>query len=354
MRRLKLTYYLLTLVCITFMSCISEDIISTYPSDKESGKTQIHLTMKLSETGNVNETSSPYDFSYERYINDVSIYIFSKDDKFIEQINNPQITGNDGDATRTIFGILEEDYSTYTNGIEIIVLTNLAKRGVTAPQLVTNQTKEDLYNALKFDYALNSSWQFRDSSKEYIPMWGISQIDGILHTGVNKGNLSLYRAIARVDVIFNTDGEGFSHFNITNITVDHFNNQGFCAPMNGLDTPSIPNASQIRTNASFFQPIPSKKIYRLYIPEYNNIDKADSEISKIKILGNLTTTNGTIVYGKEYTIEFKNGSTQLNILRNNLYKFNVTNITNEVAVTSSLKYEVEKWEYITVNVPSFN
>ena len=146
MRRLKLTYYLLTLVCITFTSCISEDIISTYPSDKESGKTQIHLTMKLSETGNVNETSSPYDFSYERYINDVSIYIFSKDDKFIEQINNPQITGNDGDATRTIFGILEEDYSTYTNGIEIIVLTNLAKRGVTAPQLVTNQTKEDLYN----------------------------------------------------------------------------------------------------------------------------------------------------------------------------------------------------------------
>lgn len=344
MKRFKLKYQLLVLICAIVSSCTNEDFINMGTE----GNTQISLKMELSDSPQ-SDVSGLYDRNTERYINDVAVYIFSKDNNFIEQVNNPSITGNDGDATRTIFGTLRADYSSYKSGIDIVVLANLTARGVKAPTLSIGQNKESLYSQVSYDYTPGAEWQFSDNPKQYIPMWGSSSIDAAIQSGMNRGSLSLYRAIARVDVTFN-GGKGFDHFTPTGIKVNYYNNKGYYATAN-LNMPNIPESSnRMQSGAEFFQPDAETQTYRLYIPEYKN---SGSEICKIELTGDLVTEDITIE-GKTYTLEFKDGDNQLDILRNNLYRFNITKITSEIAITSTLNYEVEKWEYTTVDVPAFN
>lgn len=350
MKRFRYTYYLLALVYITISSCTGDGIIKP---DAEHN-TQISLTMRLSGTRAEGSASDAYDYAKERYISDVAVYIFSKSDAFVEKLEKPFITGSDGDAVRTISGELKADYSPYTAGIDIIVLTNLAQRGITPPTLSRGQSKADLYSQLAYTYAPGDNWKFPANPKQYAPMWGTGSINTALKVGLNRGgNINLYRAVARVDVVFN-EGNGFNHFIFESVKLTHCNDKGSCATDN-LTVPYIPgNSSPIAEGANFFRPDASKAIYRLYIPEYKNNGQPESNICKVEIKGILITGSGSLAW-KTYILEFRKEKEALqDILRNHLYRFNVTKITNEVAVTSTLDYEVEKWDFISINVPPFN
>lgn len=350
MKRLRYTYYLLGLICITISSCTGEEPI--HPDAEY--KTQISLTMRLSETRAEGNVSGVYDYAEERYISDVTVYIFSKSDAFIEKLEKPVITGSDGDAIRTIIGELKADYAPYTDGIDIIVLTNLAQRGIISPTLSKGQSKADLYNQLVYNYTPGNTWKFPVTPKQYIPMWGKGSINTAIKVGLNRGgNINLYRSIARVDIVLN-EGKGFNYFLLESLIITHYNDKGTCAT-GDLTLPYIPgNSSIVMTGANFLQPDASKAIYRLYMPEYKNIGRVASNICKVEIKGILTTVNGNLAW-KTYRLEFqKKGEGLQDILRNHLYRFNITNITNESAVTSSLDYEVQKWDFISINVPPFN
>lgn len=357
MRYFKTTYHLslIAILCMTLISCIGNALLEEIPNQgSQDTDTKLIFSLNMPE-GNSNSTTDG--FAYEQRISDMYVYAFDKaDGSFIEKVDNLTISGKDGDKTRFIFGILEKDYSTYQNGVEFVLLTNLIEKGVVAPNLTASDKKTALYGMLSYKYTGNF-WVFKNEP-HYIPMWGICSFDKI-EKGTNETSISLYRAIAKINITLN-DGKGFDHFRMEKVEVCNVNTQGYCAPLNEtLTTPSIPSSSS-KTSITFNCNSNEEKTgglqERIYIPEYKNIGVASNNQSSLKIIGTLTTASGETVNNKTYTLPFKKNGTGdvFDILRNNLYIFNITSISKDVEVEHGLKYTVEKWEEINIDIPSFN
>lgn len=354
MRYSKLTYCLLAFLCLATTSCIQNELIEEYPIEQEN-PVQVHLTLNMPQA---TSTDIQAGTAGEQYINDVHVYVFSQNGFFIEKANKVYISGTDGDATRTIIGVLESDYQHQSN-IEIVVLTNLTARNITAPTSVAS--KNALYNQLKYTYTpAQGDWVFpTQSTKKYIPMWGTCSLAAIQEKDINQASLSLIRAIAKVDVTLN-GGTGFDHFKLETVKVCNYNTQGYCIPVSDetMVAPSIPQSVLRKENITFTATTGEQKAgiqNKIYIPEYKNKDVSDSQISYLEITGELTTSLSEKIQ-KVYRIDFKvNGKGDtFDILRNNWYKFNITSISQDVNVTTQCSYEVERWDYINVNVPPFN
>ena len=352
MRYSKLTYCLLAFLCLATTSCIQNELIEEYPIEQEN-PVQVHLTLNMPQA---TSTDIQAGTAGEQYINDVHVYVFGQNGSFIEKANKVYISGTDGDATRTIIGVLESDYQHQSN-IEIVVLTNLTARGIT-PTSVVN--KKALYNQLKYTYTPGQDWVFpTQGTKKYIPMWGTCSLAAIQEKDINQASLSLIRAIAKVDVTLNS-GTGFDHFKLKTVKVCNYNTKGYCIPVSDetMVAPSIPQSVLRKENITFTATTGEQKAgiqNKIYIPEYKNKGVSDSQISYLEITGELTTSSNQTV-SKTYKIDFKvNGKGDtFDILRNNWYKFNITSISQDVNVTTQCSYEVERWDYINVNVPPFN
>lgn len=352
MRYSKLTYCLLAFLCLATTSCIQNELIEEYPIEQEN-PVQVHLTLNMPQATSTDIQAGTVG---EQYINDVHVYVFGQNGSFIEKANKVYISGTDGDATRTIIGVLESDYQHQSN-IEIIVLTNLTARGIT-PTSVSN--KNALYNQLKYTYTPGQDWVFpTQGTKKYIPMWGTCSLAAIQEKDINQASLSLIRAIAKVDVTLN-GGTGFDHFKLKTVKVCNYNTQGYCIPVSDetMVAPSIPQSALTNKNITFTATTGEQKAgiqNKIYIPEYKNKGVSDSQISYLEITGELTTSSNQTV-SKTYKIDFKvNGKGDtFDILRNNWYKFNITSISQDVNVTTQCSYEVEKWELMDVDVPPFN
>lgn len=319
----------------------------------------------------------------ERYINDVVIYLFrygtdGVDGTLIEQMQNPVLGGADGEARRTVTGVLRHSGYNAEGQVQVVMLTNLQARGVVAPTLAPGiSTQEDLYNALAYDYAPDAAntaeadarWRFPESPKRYIPMWGMGTIAGIEDGKMNVYTdviASLHRALARVDVVFRYPGcESFVPESVTLIRAA---GQGYCAPFavlsgNGIYHPdevaSVPEGVAHVVEVPFHRAetelaadnTPLSATWRLYVPETANTLSAgqpgDGDVL-VTLKGKL---NGTT--DKTYTLAFRKSGEAVphSLLRNHLYRFNITKINGEVNV--ELKYEVERWDAITVTV-TFN
>lgn len=351
MRYSKLTYCLLAFLCLATTSCIQNELIEEYPIEQEN-PVQVHLTLNMPQA---TSTDIQAGTAGEQYINDVHVYVFSQNGSFIEKASKVYISGTDGDATRTIIGVLESDYQHQSN-IEIVVLTNLTARGIT-PTSIAN--KNALYNQLKYTYTPGQDWVFpTQGTKKYIPMWGTCSLAAIQEKDINQASLSLIRAIAKVDVTLN-GGTGFDHFKLKTVKVCNYNTQGYCIPVSDetMVAPSIPQSVLRKENITFTATIGEQKAgiqNKIYIPEYKNKGVSDSQISYLEITGELTTSSNQTV-SKTYRIDFKvdgKGDT-FDILRNNWYKFNITSISRDISVEAQCSYEVEKWELISVDVPPF-
>lgn len=357
MKHFKTTYPLCVFVflCVAFMSCTAEPFVEQkYEQSGQEDETKLLFTVNMPEG---TESSSTDGKTYEQYINDVYVYVFNKmDGSFIEQVENLTISGNNGDKTRLIFGVLKENYTAFRNGVEVVLLVNLDEKGVAAPKLTQTENKNDLYNKLTYTYNSNS-WNFKDAT-HYIPMWGICSFDKI-EQDINRTNISLYRAIAKINVTLN-NGKGFDHFRLKEVQVCNVNTKGYCAPLKeNLSEPSIPVSTDRQKSVSFVCNNDVERTNglqeRIYIPEYKNINVESGNQSYLKIIGTLTAKTGEQIE-KKYSIFFKkNGiGDTFDVLRNNLYIFNITSISNEVNVESHLSYTVEKWEQITIDIPPFN
>nr|WP_321028715.1 FimB/Mfa2 family fimbrial subunit [Bacteroides nordii] len=353
MRYSKLTYCLLAFLCLATTSCIQNELIEEYPIEQEN-PVQVHLTLNMPQA---TSTDIQAGTAGEQYINDVHVYVFSQNGSFIEKASKVYISGTDGDATRTIIGVLESDYQDQTN-IEIIVLTNLTARNITVPTSVVN--KNTLYDQLRYTYTPGQDWIFpTQSNKKYIPMWGTCSLAAIREKDINQANLSLIRAIAKVDVTLN-GGTGFDHFKLNTVKVCSYNTQGYCIPVNDetMAIPSIPENVLTKKNITFTATTGEQKAgiqNKIYIPEYKNKGVSDNQVSYLEITGELTTSLSETIQ-KTYRIDFKvNGKGDtFDILRNNWYKFNITSISQDVDVETQCSYEVERWDYINVDVPPFN
>lgn len=343
MKFFNLTYYLLTILCMTTASCVSDGMMD---DSSFNGKGQGELI----EGGNVNfamtfptidaqeNDGTSNGTLEERTINDVQIYTFVEG-QFVEKINYVLISGSDGDETRNVIGKLTATYVS-KSAIDFVVIVNAKQIGLADINPKQGESKDEVYRQLWFNFKKDMHWS------ENIPMWGEGRIESFTAEEVNKGELTLKRAIAKVNVTVN-NGKGITDFLITKVEIHNFNTQGYCAPLEN-NRPSIPATSEISTdfitsgtlNGAEGNNVENK----LYIPEHKNIGEAKEKkiylVIKAKARGK----------EKTYTIPFSNNGIDYDVLRNHLYVFNITSVKMDVA----LEYEVKAWEIKNINVPSFD
>lgn len=342
------TYYLLAVLCMIATSCVTDGVMDDCTDNSnnqilvQDARVNMVITFPSATNTRTNENIAD-GLESERKIDDVHIYTF-QNDKFIEKIKYVLVGGKDGDVTRTIEGMMT---GTYVSNIpmEFVVIVNAENKGITNLSIGKNQSKNTLYQKLIFNYENNNSnWS------EYIPMWGVGTIANVQQGTYNVGNLTLKRAIAKVDVTVN-EGNGIKGFQIKEIVLHKYNTQGFCAPTSTSQEPSIPGSSTISENSlssGELQGAAGNSFEnQFYIPEQKNIGV--DEQKKIYLTIKATMNGGN---PKTYILPFIKDGSAYDVLRNYVYVFNITSVKSEIE--STLKYEVKSWEEEEVKIPSFD
>ena len=191
---------------------------------------------------------------------------------------------------------------------------------------------------------------------KYIPMWGVQTMSNLSLTPGARNPLPdiyLLRAMAKVEVIMANED-----YEISNIKLNGYNNTGYCLPTGwnaattttttGLDLDGVfrPLSSYIgeATKSCFTESTTASGFQRfeIYVPEYRNIASNNQT----------TVTPSTItvtVDGKDYEIEFKKyadgsaTSEAYNIVRNHIYRYNITQVKTGLNFTLS----VVPWTVVT-------
>lgn len=352
MKYSKLTYYLLAILCMIATSCVTDGVMDDRSDNSDENNPalikggKVNLILSFPSTSTRSITGDTTDgMEGERKINDVQIYTFFND-RFIEEVQNILISGTDGSTTRRIEGRLTETYA--NNGkMEFVVIANAKSKNITNISLRKGISKKnDLYQQLTYTYAEND-WT------ENIPMWGVSTVTlPITEEGYNVGEVTLKRAIAKVNVTVN-DGNGVKGFEITEIKLENYNTKGYCAPIPAVadGQPSVPADATCSLTALTSGPLSGAEgnnfADRFYIPEHKNIRVDDSK----KVYLTITATiNGN--YSKTYTLPFVEENMPYDVLRNYIYIFNIVSVKTEF--DCELTYEVLAWDTETVIVPPFN
>lgn len=345
MKNSNLTYYLLAILCIMATSCVTDGVMNDYPDNSDNlvllDGAHINFVLTFPETSTRGITEDD-GLINERKIDDIHIYTF-QNDKFVEEIKYILISGVDGDTKRIVEGKLSETYTT-AQSMEFVVIVNAENKGVTNISIEKGDSKKTLYNKLIFNYEDHEDWS------TYIPMWGVGSITDIKNGIYNIGDLTLKRAIAKVNVTVN-EGKGIEGFQIDEIILHNYNTQGFCAPLDANEAPFIPGSSNISGNS-----LTSGKLSgaegnrvenRFYIPEHKNVRIDEDSKLYLTIKATVKGISNT------YTLRFIKDDLAYDVLRNNMYVFNIQSVKMD-DVEISLKYEVKVWEKETVDVPSFD
>ena len=202
-----------------------------------------------------------------------------------------------------------------------------------------------------------------------IPMWGVLKVtpdDKVLMHENGFPNplpdIYLLRAMAKLEVIMKDTEHA-----ITSIAVENYNTTGYCVPTGygtATDTRNLVRndvfraTSDINSRASSFianesvvtENDKTYKCYTIYVPEYKNMEgtSAVANPSRIAIQVDGKTDKTYYIYygtaGKE---------TEWNIVRNHIYRFNITAVKTEIIVGFTLYYQVKSWTPIINNNINF-
>lgn len=354
MKYSKLTYYLLTILCMMATSCVTDGVMDECPDSSKNTEMVTDACVSLvlnfainssaTRAGEIDGSTIDGELN-ERKIKDVHIYAF-QNNKFKEEVKYVSIFGTDGDKTRIIQGTLSEKYNPEI-AVKFVVIANGENKKVITPnipKLDSNTTPETLFSQLVFDYNSNDNWN------TCIPMAGICEIKPLQEGDYNTAELQLTRAIAKVNVTVN-EGKGLEGVEITEITLHNYNTQGYCAVQENNNLPYIPATSQISTSTLSSGPLRGKEgncfENHFYIPEHKNIGIAEDNRVYLHIKANVYDMP------KEYDLAFTHNGNIHDVLRNYIYIFNIKSIKAQDA-SLSLDYTVKKWDLISVDVPSFN
>ena len=185
----------------------------------------------------------------------------------------------------------------------------------------------------------------------YIPMWGVKSFR-FTGSGVQDlGTIDLLRAMAKVEVTLSNQmvANGYS---LDNVVLNHHNTQGYCLPSlwssvnktSELDQDNCinPRHSHVTEPLALAEVEDGVK-YWVYIPEYNVLHTATNRPTLSVTIG-----NGAEELEFPAAIKFGNYDSQgdfiensdVNIVRNHIYSFNITAISSGI----ELEYNVLDWE----------
>lgn len=370
-----LKYICLFACCMPMLSsCVlDEEVLDV----AESCQATVELTLSYSDDSPMSRDVSPDDEDgsipgldnttpEQKYlsINDIFVLAFEQEvDQtwtLLDYVKDLQlVVGNDN--IYTIKGNMPQQSASKT--IRFVVLTNLVQNGIvvgenalTSKESVENylkgmlgETDSAIYDDLIYNYdvANDGTWIIADRR---IPMWGVSAGTTLNRSKIDISEISLYRAVAKVQIWVNGK-KGFKgpdnvDFTINRIDIKNANKQGYCVSREVPDesinvqyqNASVPVNATSRQDISF-DDLEVKQYFsdQIYLPEHKY------QVGDVVTLTIHYTYNGQ---DKQVTATFNE-----DIIRNHSYIFNINKV-NEV--TEEIYYVVDEWDEETINIPSFN
>ena len=320
--------------------------------------------------------------TYENYIdvenNNYRIYFFTSDNKFIARFEPECFVVTEGSDYRD-YGVLGKAPAALADhkNFKMVVLANWTQYGDDAMK-AGETLLADICNAGWGQFDRFSSFEL--GPERLIPFYGVHEYNNIeLKPGVATWlpePVTLLRAVAKVEVVLETDG----HFDLSfsEVKIRRYNKAGYCAPkdvfsqndydhggewnsdyVSGLHLVGNGNDTEEKTQdfrfVSRWTGTDGNKYEKwiAYLPEYRNIDAGD-QYSSIEMRLDAQTGED-----EPHTIHFANydesGKTDNNdnarrfdISRNNLYRFTVTVRDHRLAVN------VQEWKYAYDNEYTFD
>ena len=328
-------------------------------SKERSVKLQLQLSLPMDASARTTRMPSCFEAGskYENYINfdDVHsyrIYFFDTNNNYIARfIPSKTVMAEATEYTLySVEGEVPEDVlqrasnnTINTMDFKIVVLANW--ENYEEPE--AESTLETICNAYWAQFEIKS---FKLGEENLIPFYGVNEYEDVPvqygGTITLKESIPLLRAMAKVEVVLNTEEMSFSH-----VTLHGYNSKGYCAPMNGAYPPNghiglhlVGNKNEdnaIENTISFLQTQSDneKETWIAYVPEYDNTPNGDNA-AYIELRFDIQTETDK----KDFVIHFADDQTDIentsfDITRNHLYRFNVT-----IDPKGNLAVEVNDWE----------
>lgn len=193
-----------------------------------------------------------------------------------------------------------------------------------------------------------------EANPKYLPMWGVQNVNFTLAAGKRQdfSDIDLLRAVAKVKVNLSNDMKK-NEWSIHSMQLFNYNNMGYCMPIKYAECKQTASL----THEEFEHFYDSKQTggitmtddVPIYLPEYQNIDKADVNKCVIKLKLNYKGNVERDDSGKEkeYTLRFidytdqgTEGTTTNDIVRDHYYIFEVYKGSNG---QNLVKLTVRKW-----------
>ncbi len=220
------------------------------------------------------------------------------------------------------------------------------------------ESTEPLYKFMVYANAAegdNSSLIFTyddlDLTQGAIPMWGVKQVNltQLMEDKVQElGVISMLRAVAKIEVVIDNS---LTNCSIENASINYHNRMGYVLPT-GWDSAESTEAMDrdavyrgyrsLHTHAHELIEVEEGRKFILYIPEYDNTLFEDYE-AKISVNVNYNSAMLSfpdVLQFRNY-VDGKPTGDVSNIVRNTIYRFNITAIAGGSLV---LNYEVADWE----------
>ncbi len=358
-------------------SCVYEHYDAPPLSD---GSVTVELTIR---TRSATSDTHVYEAGteWENYINisggDYRVYFFTNDrndasatddserNTLIAEFIPREMTAVEGSTYTqyTLSGKVGDDIAAHSD-FKVVVLANWGRY----PTVTAGTTTIDaLVEGDNTTFSAETFFNGVDAD-HLIPFYGVREYSGVeWKKGWRTtliGDISLLRAIAKVEVVMSEDSDIDS---FDDVSVVRYNSEGYCAPKgvylradydhdyiwdedftDGVHLVGGRNSADGGSAPLSHQPVSGPDVWTIHLPEYDN---TGSDWSYIQVT----------VDGIDYEIHFANysdGETSSNadydILRNCLYRFYVTVCAEEKEVTLTVRVHVDKWEACFDNEYTFD
>ena len=193
-----------------------------------------------------------------------------------------------------------------------------------------------------------------EANPEYLPMWGVKEVDFTLAAGKRQdfSDIDLLRAVAKVKVYLSNDMKN-NGWSIHSMQLFNYNNKGYCMPGKYTDCEQTSSLTHEEFE-HFFNSRQTSGITMtddvpIYLPEYQNNGQKDADkcVIKLKLARNGIVEQEAPDKDKEYTLRFidytdkeTEGTTTNDIVRDHYYIFEVYKGSNG---QNLVKLTVRKW-----------
>lgn len=361
----KIKWIFLSLIVI-LGGCTNDDFI-----DPEGGidrGTHMELLLALNVPGAFTPVSTyALNDAMENYVGEIDVLVFKKNatnETFLYATTGTADIDGSGKVTQKVRVMLQKSSNEQHR---IVVLANLRKAvDKVKEEFVEGTPKADILKKITFS---SGRWKFAEDNYTPLPMWGeTSQCIPITAStnSTSLGTINLLRSVARIDVGLNisADGEtlgGLDNFKIRLLKIYNANYDGQAVPFaisgNKVELPSIP--SGVVSSGSYDYLDTNHKngyLREIYVSESDNKNAAEGKETFLLLGGYY---NGSSTYSW-YRIDFFERSSdnspeqvKLNLLRNHIYKVNITSVSGAgytsdlLAIKSrpmNMTYTVERWD----------